>query len=97
MSLSKSQKKYLAGVCHHLRPVVTVGHKGLSETVGQEIEIALDAHELIKIKLRGDREERAGWIARIPVDHDCELIQKIGMTACFFRRNADKPKLELPR
>ena len=97
MSLSRGQIKYLKGICHHLKPVVMLGNKGLTETVMAEIEGALDQHELIKLKLRGSREQRAQWIASIARQSKAELLLKIGQVACFFRRNKDDPKLELPR
>ena len=69
----------------------------MSETVQAELETALDAHELIKVKLRADRELRAEWIGEIAATTGAELVQKIGQVACFYRRNAEEPKLELPR
>ncbi|HMB59267.1 MAG TPA: YhbY family RNA-binding protein, partial [Xanthomonadales bacterium] len=53
MSLSTQQIRYLRGLSHHLRPVVTIADKGLSENVLAELDSALDTHELIKVKLRG--------------------------------------------
>ena len=97
MSLNRGQIKYLKGICHHIKPVVMLGNKGLTESVMVEIEGALDQHELIKLKLRGSREEREQWIASITRQSKAELVLKIGQVACFFRRNKDEPKLELPR
>ena len=74
-----------------------VGAKGLSETVLAEIESALEQHELIKLKLRGTPGQRKQWIAAIGKQSKAELVLKIGQVACFFRRNKDEPKLELPR
>jgi len=96
MTLTKDQKKYLVGICHHLQPVVMTGQKGLTDAVMIEIENALDRHELIKVRLRGGRKHRQIWIKRILEDTDAEVVQKIGMIACFFRRNSKDPKLELP-
>lgn len=97
MSLNKKQKKFLVGLCHHLEPVVSVGQKGLSEAVYAELELALDHHELIKVKLRGERDERKAWVVEIAGKTGSELVQKIGLTACFYRRNPEKPRVELPR
>ena len=58
MTLSPAQKRFLRGMTHHINPVVIVGDKGLTENVLEEIEIALDHHELIKVKLRS---ELGGW------------------------------------
>ena len=96
MSLSNRQLRYLRGLTHHIKPVVTVADKGLSENVMSEIESALDHHELVKIKLRSDRETRSAWVDQIVSHFGAEPVQTIGQVACFFRRNRKKPVVELP-
>jgi len=96
MSLSTSQTRYLRGLSHHLRPVVTVADKGLSENVLAELDSALDTHELIKVKLRGERETRKTWIEEITRQFHAERVQVIGQVACFYRRNKKKPVIALP-
>lgn len=96
MSLSNRQLKYLRGLCHHLKPVVIVGDKGLSENVQTEIGIALDHHELIKVKLKTDRETRAAWADQIQQSFGAEPVQSIGQVVSFYRRNPSKPVIELP-
>ena len=96
MSLTNRQLRHLRGLTHHLKPVVMVGDKGLSENVRTEIETALNHHELIKIKLRGDRETRSTWTAEIKSSFNAETVHSIGQVACFFRRNKKKPVIELP-
>jgi len=93
MSLNNNQIRQLRGLCHDLSPVVMVADKGLSENVRAEIEIALDSHELIKIKLRGEREQRREWIDRILAETSSELVQKIGQVACFYRPNPKNRKI----
>lgn len=98
MSLTSSQKRYLRGLAHNLKPVIMVGNKGISDALLAEFSIALDDHELIKVKLAGDdREERAAQISKLAEAGHAELVQTIGKVACFYRRNADKPKLALPK
>lgn len=96
MALASSQRKYLRGLSHDLRPVVTVADKGLSENVMAEIERALDDHELIKVKLRGDRDTRSGWIDRIVAVTGAERVHDIGQVACLYRRHPEKPRIALP-
>ena len=91
MPLKASQKKNLRGQAHHLKPLVTVAGKGLSETVVAEIDRALNDHELIKVKLRGDRELRATWARSIAEQCKAELVQSIGQVACFYRKHPEKP------
>ena len=97
MPLNPDQIRFLRGQAHHLKPVVIVGQQGLSENVVAEIEGALDAHELIKVRLNADdRAARQEMIERITSSSAAELVQKIGHVAVFFRRNEDKPRLALP-
>ena len=91
MPLNAAQKKNLRGQAHHLKPLVTVADKGLSETVVAEIERALNDHELIKIKLRGERDVRKAWAQSIAAQCQAELVQSIGQVACFYRKHPEKP------
>ena len=96
MPLSNSQRRYLRGLTHDQHPIVTVADKGLSETVRAEIEQALEHHELIKVKLRAEREQRTEWAAQIARDFQAELVHQIGQVACYYRRHPKKPKIALP-
>ncbi|MGY6555965.1 MAG: YhbY family RNA-binding protein [Wenzhouxiangella sp.] len=96
MPLSNTQRRYLRGLTHDLSPVVTVADKGLSDNVQAEIELALEHHELIKVKLRAEREQRALWIEQISAHFGAELVHQIGQIACYYRRHPKKPKIALP-
>ncbi|MDT8438167.1 MAG: YhbY family RNA-binding protein [Wenzhouxiangellaceae bacterium] len=91
MTLTASERRQLRGRCHDLSPVVTVAGNGLSDNVMAEIDQALTVHELIKIKLRGEREQRAEWIESIGRAHSAQLVQKIGQVACFYRPRPEPP------
>lgn len=97
MSLNNRQVRHLRGLTHGLQPVVMVADKGLTENVMAEIESALDHHELVKIKLKTDRETRAKWVAEIVQRCGAEKVQTIGQVASFFRRNPEKPVVDLPK
>lgn len=97
MSLSNNQIRHLRGLAHALKPVVMVGQHGLKDSILTEVEIALDVHELIKLKISvGDREARDEIIRKIADHAEAELVQRIGNTAVLFRRNPEKPKVALP-
>jgi RNA-binding protein len=73
-----------------------IGNKGLSESVLKEIGLALEHHELIKIKASvGDREERNEVFDKIVEEHHAILIQRVGNIALFFKRNGDNAKIKL--
>ena len=96
MTLNSHQKKYLRGLTHDLAPVVIVADKGLSDNVMAEIEQALEHHELIKVKLRGDRDQRRQWSEQIARAGRAELVHRVGQVACYYRKNSLKPKIALP-
>ncbi|MBT8138006.1 MAG: YhbY family RNA-binding protein [Gammaproteobacteria bacterium] len=85
--MKEQEKKRLRGLGHKLRAVVIIGAAGLTPAVNAEIDLALDAHELIKVKVRvGDRVERDDVIGRICNDNAAILIQRVGNTALLYRK-----------
>jgi len=98
MSLSKKQIKFLRGMCHDLKPVVMLGQKGLTDAVLNELEIALDHHELVKIKLSvDDRDARKQLAEEICQRCQAEVVQTIGKTVSIYRPNPEKPVIQLPK
>ena len=98
MSLSKNQIKFLRGLCHDLKPVVMLGQKGLTDAVFNELEIALDHHELVKIKLSvDDRDARKQLTEEICSHCQADAVQSIGKTVSIYRANIEKPVIHLPK
>ncbi len=88
--LNRSFQKNLVAKAHQLKPVVMIGQKGLSENVHTEIDAALNAHELIKVRITAPtREARAEWAKEIEGQHEAHLIQMIGHIGVFYRKNDD--------
>jgi len=97
MNLSESQKKFLRGRGHQLKPVVTVGDAGLSDSVMQEFNSTISHHELIKVRVRaGSRESRDALIDELCREGAGILIQRIGNVALIYRANPDEPRIKLP-
>ena len=97
MSLTQNQKKYLRRVGHGLQPVVLVGQQGLTEAVAREMDTALTAHELLKVKARvGDRELRDEVLAGLAERTGSELVQTIGNIGLFYRKNKELQKILIP-
>ncbi len=95
MPLSTDRKKQYRTLGHGLKPVVTVAGNGLSDTVINELNRALDDHELIKVKLViADRELRAQVITEMSKKVKSEIVQEIGKVALIYRE-AKKPNLKL--
>ena len=98
MQLSESQKKYLRGLGHQLKPTIFVGDNGLTDNLVTEYETTLSHHELIKIKVRvGDRSARDDIIDKLCNDSAATLVQRIGNVALLYRENPEKKKIQLPR
>ena len=75
-----------------------MGQKGLTEEVLSELEIALNHHELVKIKLgTDDKEQRKSLMDEICEKSASEKIQSIGKTVSVFRQNTKNPVIELPK
>jgi len=93
--MNKKVIKYLRGVSHHINPVVMIADKGLTENILNDIDIALDRHELIKIKIRLDREQRESITTDIIEQCKANKIHSIGQTLTIFRANPDDPQFDL--
>ncbi len=74
-----------------------VGQHGLSDNILTEVGIALDAHELIKVKIAAERDERAVITQSIIENSGAELVQTIGQMSVLYRRNEKKAKIQLPK
>lgn len=97
MSLTNKQKQFLKAKAHELKPVILLGGNGLTEGVVAEIEVALNFHELIKIKVpTEDREEKNLIMDAIVRETKADKVQVIGKTLVLFRHSDDK-KIQLPR
>lgn len=95
MSLSSDQKKRFRTIAHHLKPVVIIAEKGISEGVLTELERALEDHELIKLKINvAEREDKQLIIAEVVEKTRAELVQTIGKVAVLYRAaKKQNPKL----
>jgi|TARA_B110000037_G_C17060798_1_gene481799 RNA-binding protein len=85
-NLSKVEKKALRKKAHSLKPVVMIGQHGLTDAVLAEVDIALNAHELIKIRIRGaDKNKRAEQCAQIEHQLNSEVVHQIGGITVLYR------------
>lgn len=95
--LTGKQKRFLRGLGHSLKPVITVGKGEVSESLIAETIKALDAHELIKVKLLEtctlDRNKVAASLAE---GCSADVAQLLGRTILLYRP-AKEPRIELPK
>ena len=98
MKLTNKQIRYLKGEAHAKKPVVTVGIKGISKTVLEEVNGALDAHELIKVKLpAGPKDAKMSLGKELSAPNRAVIISLTGRTLILFRQKTpDESKYSLP-
>ncbi len=90
MTLNSKQRKVLKAKAHHLKPVIRVGQKGLSENLILETSLALDTHELIKVHVaQEDREARSQCMQELAGNSAAEIIGQIGKICILYRRRVD--------
>ncbi len=95
--LSGKQKRFLRGLGHGLKPVITVGKGEVNEALIKETAEAIACHELIKVKILEscimDRFEVAEALAAAC---EAEVAQVLGRTLLLYKQ-AKEPKIELPK
>ncbi len=84
--MDKELKLKLKKLSQQLKPVVIIGHKGLTEAVINEVDIALKAHECIKIKISGwEKQDKTTMINTICQQLQGEFIHSVGNMFIIFR------------
>ena len=84
---SNADVKQLRAIGHKLKPIVTVAGNGLSEGVINEIDRALNDHELIKIKLAvGGKDAKQAVAEELVERSGAEVVQSIGNVILVLRR-----------
>ncbi|WP_198266143.1 ribosome assembly RNA-binding protein YhbY [sulfur-oxidizing endosymbiont of Gigantopelta aegis] len=97
-SLNNKQIRFLRAEAHSMKPVVLIGAAGLTDNVVNEINYALDDHELIKVRVNADdRDDKKSMIDSIVRQTDSILVQAIGHIGIFYRRNEKNPVIEIPK
>lgn len=97
MALSEANKKFLRGLGHKLKPVITVGNAGVSDALLKEFDSTLEHHELIKVRVRTEsRQNRDEIIEELCNRGSAQRVARIGNVALLYRRNDDKPRIKLP-
>jgi len=97
-ALTASQIRFLRGQAHDLKAMLQIGGKGLTPAFIAELGLALEHHELIKVKVGAeDRQARDAIIDEMVQQTGAALVQRIGHTAVLYRPSEDKRQIVLPR
>lgn len=88
MTLTKQQIRDFRSRAHHLRPVLMIGEKGVTENVMAELDRVLEDHELIKVTIASaDRDERKLLTQTLCEASGAFLIQTIGRISVLYRKS----------
>jgi len=86
LQLSPEQRKSLRSQAHHLDPVVMIGNDGLSPAVRKELDAALSAHGLIKVRVFSDsRAAREALLGQAADALEAAPVQHIGKLLVLWR------------
>lgn len=97
MKLTGKQNRYLRGLGHHLKPIVFVGKEEVNQAVIGATDEALDAHELIKVKLQdGCLSDRKEVAAELSTATGAAIAQILGKNILLYRPNKEQ-KISLPK
>jgi RNA-binding protein len=89
--MDSAERKALKARAHKLDPVVQIGSKGVTEEVLAEIDRALKAHGLIKVRAGSlDRDQRDRALVSIIEKTKAEQVQQVGKVFVLFRKNGDE-------
>ncbi|KGG80186.1 ribosome assembly RNA-binding protein YhbY [Caloranaerobacter azorensis] len=95
--LTGRQRSYLKSIANGLDPIIQIGKNGISENLIKQIDDALEAREIIKVKILNnsllETKETANKIAKLT---DSEFVQSIGNKFVLYRESKDNKKIELP-
>ena len=85
-NISNNKRKELKKRAYALKPIIMIGQNGLTNAVINEIDIALNAHELIKVRAKGsDKDERNEYCLKIKEKLNADIIQRIGFITVLYR------------
>ncbi|MBX3660224.1 MAG: YhbY family RNA-binding protein [Ramlibacter sp.] len=95
IQLTIAQRKEHRAEAHHLNPVVMIGNDGLTAAVKKEVDAALNAHGLIKIRVLGDdRAQREAMYLALADELAAAPIQHIGKLLVLWRPKPAKNRTE---
>ncbi len=92
---SSPLRRKLRAAGHHLAPVILVGKGGLNDAVLRELSKALDAHELVKVKVGTESpEDRFAVGDRIASGARAQVAQILGRTVLAYRKHPRQRRYE---
>ena len=91
-TLTSAERKYLRGLAQRMDPVVYVGKAGLSDSVVESADLALEAHELVKVRFIDHKDEKDEITQVLAERTGAQVAGRIGHVAIIYRQNPDEDK-----
>ena len=90
MTLNNQQRKNLKAKAHHLKPLIRIGQKGITDNLIEEALQTLDRHELIKVHIaQDDRQLRRDCADELASRCKAIIVHQIGKTCILFKEKSD--------
>lgn len=96
--ITSKQRSYLKSLAHSLEPSVYLGKGGLTDNVIKEVDVNLEARELVKVKLQeGCILEPKDVANQVAEQLGAEFVQAIGKKFTLYRESKENKQIELPK
>ena len=96
--ITSKQRSFLKSLAHNIDPAVYIGKAGVTENVVKEIDMCLEARELVKVKLQEGCDLTPKDVANdVAARLGAEFVQAIGRKFTLCRQSKENKQIELPR
>lgn len=96
--LTSKQRAYLRGIAAKEDTILQIGKGGINENLVTQVNDALKAREIVKLKVLETAMLSAAEAANeLAESTKSEVVQTIGSKLVLFKRNPQEPKIELPK
>lgn len=96
--ITSKQRSFLKSLAHNIDPAVYIGKAGVTENVVKEIDMCLEARELVKVKLQEGCDLTPKDVANdVAARLGAEFVQAIGRKFTLYRRSKENEQIELPK
>ena len=94
--ITTKQRAALRGMANSMETILQIGKGGINDQTLVQVEDALTARELIKLRVLESSPVTARFAAQeIAAKLNTDIVQVIGTRFVLFRRNPKKPKIEI--
>ncbi len=96
--LTGKEKRFLRSMAMTMEPIQQIGKDGIGDNLLRQLDLTLEARELIKVKILKNSPEEVHYAGeRLAAELKADLVQIIGHCIVLYRKSSKKPKIELPK